>query len=167
LSLKCPFPQTVYGFLQGGKPVDPSELESFLDDYLVNQFATEADDNSPYEAIIISVPVVPSQANTICLQVSHLICRLFALISAGNLEEAQSLLKAPTASLDACIEASSDEDSDCGEEDMQEDGADCPSREPDTVQLTAEQQADLDDGWGVVVKTTRGRRRELGGMDQS
>ena len=47
--------QTVYGFSQGGKPVDPSELESFLDEYLVNQFATEADDNSPYEVLPVII----------------------------------------------------------------------------------------------------------------
>ena len=78
------------------------------------------------------------------------------------------MLKAPAASLDACIEASSDEGSNSGEEDLQDDGICDSSCEPDVVQLTAEQQADLDDGWGVVVKTARGRRKELSaGMDQS
>ncbi len=43
--------QTTFGFLQGGKPVDPTELEAFLDEYLVSNFATEADDESPYEVI--------------------------------------------------------------------------------------------------------------------
>jgi hypothetical protein len=43
--------QTAFGFLQGGKPVDPTELEAFLDDYLVSNFATEADDESPYEVM--------------------------------------------------------------------------------------------------------------------
>ena len=83
------------------------------------------------------------------------------------MEEAQNLLKAPTASLDACIAASSDEDDDSDEEEMQ-DGAGGVSREPEAVQLTAEQQADVEDGWGVVVKTTRGKRKEVvGSMDQS
>lgn len=43
--------QTTFGFLQGGKPVDPTELEAFLDEYLVSNFATEADDESPYEVV--------------------------------------------------------------------------------------------------------------------
>ena len=69
--------------------------------------------------------------------------------------------------MDACIEGSSDEELGSDEENMQDDGAGI-TREPDVVQLTAEQQADLDDGWGVVVKTTRGRRKEIpAGMDQS
>ncbi len=45
------FEQTAFGFLQGGKPVDPTELEAFLDEYLVSNFATEADDESPYEVM--------------------------------------------------------------------------------------------------------------------
>ncbi len=96
-----------------------------------------------------------------------MICKLYALISAGNVEAAQDLLKAPTASLDACVAASSDDDDDSDEDEMQ-DGAGGVSREPEAIQLTAEQQADVDDGWGVVVKTTRGKRKEVvGGMDQS
>ena len=98
---------------------------------------------------------------------SHLICKLFTLISAGNVEEAQSLLKAPTASLDACVAASSDEDDGSDEEEMQ-DEAGGVTREPEAIQLTAEQQADVEDGWGVIVKTSRGKRKEVvGGMDQS
>ena len=34
-------------------------------------------------------------------------------------------------------------------------------REEEKVELTADQQADLDDGWGVVVKSTRGRVKQV------
>jgi len=33
--------------------------------------------------------------------------------------------------------------------------------EPETVELTAEQQQDVDDGWNVVVKTSKGRTKQV------
>ena len=100
---------------------------------------------------------------------SHLICKLFTLINAGNISEAQSLLTAPAASLDACVAGSSESDADSDEDDDDgmQDAASASCREPEIVNLTQEQQADIEDGWGVVVRTTRGRRKEVvGGMDQ-
>jgi hypothetical protein len=43
---------------------------------------------------------------------------------------------------------------------MMED-ADAVSREEEKVELTEEQQADLDDGWGVVVKSNKGRVKQV------
>eukprot|EP00281_Chroomonas_sp_CCMP1168_P002539 CAMPEP_0206260068 /NCGR_PEP_ID=MMETSP0047_2-20121206/26869_1 /ASSEMBLY_ACC=CAM_ASM_000192 /TAXON_ID=195065 /ORGANISM="Chroomonas mesostigmatica_cf, Strain CCMP1168" /LENGTH=188 /DNA_ID=CAMNT_0053687081 /DNA_START=151 /DNA_END=714 /DNA_ORIENTATION=+ len=128
--------------------VDPSEVEQFLEEYLVSQFNTEADDESPFE-------------------VSHLICRLAQLIKEGNIAEAQALLSSPVASLDKCVaqmgpdsEVGSDEEIDFGEDGgMQE----ARAPEPEQIELTAEQQADLDDGWGVVVKTSKGRVKKVDG----
>lgn len=34
------------------------------------------------------------------------------------------------------------------------------TREEERVELSAEQQADLDDGWGVVVKSSKGRMKQ-------
>ena len=63
---------------------DPTELEEFLDTYMQDNFNMFADDESPHE-------------------VSILIARLYELIAANRIEEAQQLLAAPTASLDACV----------------------------------------------------------------
>jgi hypothetical protein len=38
-------------FDQAKRNVDPSELEEYLDTFLVTQFNTEADDESPYEVL--------------------------------------------------------------------------------------------------------------------
>lgn len=78
---------------------------------------------------------------------------------AGNIAEAQSLLANPVASLDACVAEGDADDSDSDGEGGDEAGEMMmeEEKEPEQVELTAEQQADIDDGWGVVVKTTRGR----------
>eukprot|EP00961_Rhodomonas_salina_P075282 1010060-Rhodomonas_salina.2 len=77
---------------------------------------------------------------------------------AGNIAEAQSLLANPVASLDACVAEGDADDSDSDGEGGDEAGEMMmeEEKEPEQVELTAEQQADIDDGWGVVVKTTRG-----------
>jgi hypothetical protein len=63
---------------------DPTELEDFLDTYLQDHLNLFADDDSPHE-------------------VSVLICRLYELIVANRILEAQQLLSTPTAALDACV----------------------------------------------------------------
>ena len=63
---------------------DPTELADFLDTYLQDHFNLFADDDSPHE-------------------VSVLICRLYELIAANRILEAQQLLSTPTAALDACV----------------------------------------------------------------
>mmetsp|Transcript_19709 Transcript_19709/g.40193 ORF Transcript_19709/g.40193 Transcript_19709/m.40193 type:complete len:184 (+) Transcript_19709:16-567(+) len=138
------FQQIVEGFSTGKKAVDPTELEDFLDHFLENNFSTDADDDSPKE-------------------VSVLICRLHELISAGNIAEAQTLVATPITSLDNCV-AEGDGDSETDGEEGEDGMMDVEQREEEQVVLTEEQQADLDDGWGVVVKTNRGRRKEVGGV---
>eukprot|EP00282_Hemiselmis_andersenii_P023493 CAMPEP_0172005510 /NCGR_PEP_ID=MMETSP1041-20130122/5082_1 /TAXON_ID=464988 /ORGANISM="Hemiselmis andersenii, Strain CCMP439" /LENGTH=169 /DNA_ID=CAMNT_0012659503 /DNA_START=71 /DNA_END=576 /DNA_ORIENTATION=- len=119
---------------QAKKNVDPSEVEEFLDNFLISQFNTDADDESPYE-------------------VSHLICRLHTLIHQGDIATAQGLLSSPVASLDKCVAeagAESDLDGDSsGDDDGEELDMVQEEKEPEVVNFTAEQQADLDDGWGV------------------
>mmetsp|Transcript_24387 Transcript_24387/g.57944 ORF Transcript_24387/g.57944 Transcript_24387/m.57944 type:complete len:188 (-) Transcript_24387:43-606(-) len=139
------FVQIISGFPAGKKAPDPTELETFLDQFMEQNFSTDADDESPYE-------------------VSCLICRLHELIMAGNIAEAQSLLANPVASLDACVAEGDADDSDSDGEGGDEAGEMMmeEEKEPEQVELTAEQQADIDDGWGVVVKTTRGRRTQVG-----
>jgi hypothetical protein len=63
---------------------DPTELEDFLDTYMQDHFNLFADDDSPHE-------------------VSVLICRLYELIAANRILDAQQLLSTPTAALDACV----------------------------------------------------------------
>eukprot|EP00277_Geminigera_cryophila_P039460 CAMPEP_0173101638 /NCGR_PEP_ID=MMETSP1102-20130122/36991_1 /TAXON_ID=49646 /ORGANISM="Geminigera sp., Strain Caron Lab Isolate" /LENGTH=192 /DNA_ID=CAMNT_0013995455 /DNA_START=77 /DNA_END=651 /DNA_ORIENTATION=- len=140
--------QTISGFATAKRAPDPTELEGFLDNYLQDQFNLSADDESPYE-------------------VSILICRLYELIVAGRLEEAQHMLSTPVASLDACVGQPGEEDTvidgdDSGDsdDDMMDD-ADAVPREEEKVELTEDQQADLDDGWGVVVKSNKGRVKQV------
>lgn len=81
------------------------------------------------------------------MQVSHLVCKLYELIMAGDIQEAQGLLSSPVSSLDKCVAeagfesdlgGSSDGDED--EEDMEE----RPPPEPEQINITAEQQADCE-----------------------
>ena len=76
--------QIIHGFATKRRPPDPTELEDFLDMYLQDHFNMLADDDSPKEVSIV-------------------ICRLYELIVAGRVQEAQQLLAAPVANLDACV----------------------------------------------------------------
>jgi len=139
--------QTISGFATAKRPPDPTELEDFLDNYLQDHFNLHADDESPYE-------------------VSILICRLYELIVAGRVQEAQQLLATPVASLDACVvqagAADGEQDGgDSGGSDDDMDEEEPAPREEERVELSAEQQADLDDGWGVVVKSNKGRVKQV------
>lgn len=143
---------TIHGFAAKKRAPDPTELEDFLDTYLTDNFNLLADDDSPKEVSIV-------------------ICRLYELIVAGRVQEAQQLLATPVANLDACrgfeldqrVDAPDGElDGDKGESsDDVMDEEDPAPREEERVELSAEQQADLDDGWGVVVKSNKGRVKQV------
>ena len=102
------------------------------------------------------------------MQVSYLLCRIYDLLAAGQLEEAQQLLASPIASLDKCVKApnfDSDAEESSGGESGDDDDEMEEEKEPkveESVTLSEEQQADLDDGWGVVVKTNKGRTKTVG-----
>ena len=144
--------QTIHGFATTKRPPDPTELEDFFDKYLQDHFNLFADDDSPKEVSIV-------------------ICRLYELIVAGRVQEAQQLLATPVASLDACVGWVLDQrvdvpdgqwDGENGERsDDGMDEEDPAPREEERVELSAEQQADLDDGWGVVVKSNKGRVKQV------
>ena len=148
--------QIVGGFAAKSRAPDPTELEAFLETYLQDNFNLFADDESPYE-------------------VSILVCRLHALISAGQIADAQQLLATPVASLDACVDRSTPavivgqpdaegEDDGRGNNDSDDammDAEEAAPREEEKIELSEEQQADLDDGWGVVVKSNKGRVKQV------
>ena len=71
----------------------------------------------------------------------------------------------PVASLDACVaqpgEADAEGDDSGGSDDDMEEEEEAAPREEERVELSAEQQADLDDGWGVVVKSNKGRVKQV------
>jgi hypothetical protein len=76
--------------------------------------------------------------------VSHLICKLYELIMAGEIQEAQNLLSSPVTSLDKCVaehgfDSDIGGDSSDGEDDEMEDG---PPPEPEQLIISEEQQAD-------------------------
>eukprot|EP00290_Baffinella_frigidus_P019825 CAMPEP_0180217458 /NCGR_PEP_ID=MMETSP0987-20121128/16963_1 /TAXON_ID=697907 /ORGANISM="non described non described, Strain CCMP2293" /LENGTH=184 /DNA_ID=CAMNT_0022177031 /DNA_START=14 /DNA_END=565 /DNA_ORIENTATION=- len=132
------------GGFMNGKKIDPTEVEDFLDGYMLANYTTEADDESPKE-------------------VSYLLCRIYDLLAAGQLEEAQNLLASPIASLDKCVKApnfdSDAEESSAGESGDDDDEMEEEPKVEEKVTLTEEQQADVDDGWGVVVKSNKGRTK--------
>eukprot|EP00961_Rhodomonas_salina_P075281 1010060-Rhodomonas_salina.1 len=47
------FVQIISGFPAGKKAPDPTELETFLDQFMEQNFSTDADDESPYEVICL------------------------------------------------------------------------------------------------------------------
>eukprot|EP00960_Hanusia_phi_P033798 750648-Hanusia_phi.AAC.2 len=113
-------------------------------------FNTEADDDSPYEVQLLTalslLLTTPPRSPTSSADCSS---------SCGRAASTRRVLF----SADKQGEDSSDEGSDC--EMMEEEGE--SSAAPETVELTAEQQADIDDGWGVVVRTSKGRTKQVVG----
>ena len=79
------------------------------------------------------------------------------------------------ASLDACVDRSTPavivgqpdaegEDDGRGNDDSDDammDAEEAAPREEEKIELSEEQQADLDDGWGVVVKSNKGRVKQV------
>lgn len=78
---------------------------------------------------------------------SHLLCKLYELISAGEIQEAQILLSSPVTSLDKCVaEHGFDSDIDGGSSDGEDDDEmdDKPPPEPEQLIISEEQQADCE-----------------------
>lgn len=93
------------------------------------------------------------------MQVNYLIAYwlAFGLCCPCQLENASKKIASPEQAAEADIDG--DDSGDSGD-DMMDDVETVP-REEEKVELTADQQADLDDGWGVVVKSTRGRVKQV------
>ena len=87
---------------------------------------------------------------------------MYDLLKEGKVQECQELLASPIASLDKCVKAPNLDSDAEGSSDGESGDDDEMEEEPETVTLTEEQQADLDDGWGVVVKTSKGRNKVMG-----